>query len=393
MQKLVILGSTGSIGKSALEVVELNRDKFEIFALVCGKNYELLAKQCLAFQPKFAVVENCEIAEKLKILLENSKLDTVILSGIDAMCEIVQMPQVSTVLAGIVGTAGLKPSLFALKAGKKLLLANKEALVSSGQIFIEMAKANKAQIIPVDSEHSAIFQCLPKACQYEIGFCNLEKYGINKILLTGSGGPFLNLQTSELAKVTVKDALKHPNWSMGAKISIDSATMMNKGLEFIEAYFLFNCNFDQLKILVHPESIIHSMVQFKDGSTIAQLGNPSMQTPIAYALSYPDRIASGVDDLDFTKIVNLTFQEPDFKKFPNLKLAIDACKQGQFYTTILNASNEIAVEAFLQNKIKFTDIFTVNAKVLDSLCEFAITDLDTALEADQKARAKASFLI
>lgn len=293
-------------------------------------------------------------------------------------------------MAAIVGAAGLLPTMAAVEAGKRILLANKEALVMSGQLFIDAVEKYGAELLPVDSEHNAIFQCLPQNVQTHLGRCNLEENGINHILLTGSGGPFRYTDVAELDSVTPARAIAHPNWSMGPKISVDSATMMNKGLEYIEAKWLFNASQEQLKVIIHPQSVIHSMVQYKDGSVLAQMGEPDMATPIALTMSYPERTEAGVKPLDFTKVGELTFLEPDFSRYPCLRLAIEACYLGQHATTAINAANEIAVDAFLNNRVKFTDIAVINEHVMSKVCEQysseGLDSLESLLELDNMSR-------
>ncbi|MCL9776031.1 1-deoxy-D-xylulose-5-phosphate reductoisomerase [Vibrio methylphosphonaticus] len=393
MQNLTILGATGSIGASTLKVVAQNPALYSIYALVGGKNVAKMAALCLQWQPKFAVVAEESDAKRLRTEL-NGLVDTQILFGQDAMCQVSADDDVDMVMAAIVGAAGLLPTLAAVKAGKRILLANKEALVMSGQLFIDAVRASGAQLLPVDSEHNAIFQCLPNSVQTDLGYCNLSQAGIDHILLTGSGGPFRYSDASSLSSVTPAQAIAHPNWSMGPKISVDSATMMNKGLEFIEAKWLFNTSKEQLKVIIHPQSVIHSMVQYQDGSVLAQMGQPDMATPIAYSMSYPHRIPAGVPALDFTKMNELTFLEVDFERYPCLALAIDACYEGQHATTAINAANEIAVEAFLSGEIKFTDISMINERVMSKVCASnqynALSDLESILELDRMARIYAS---
>ncbi|MBY6199318.1 1-deoxy-D-xylulose-5-phosphate reductoisomerase [Vibrio hangzhouensis] len=389
MQNLTILGATGSIGASTLKVVAENPSLFTIHALVGGKNVHKMAELCIRWQPKFAVLNEEADARRLELQLP-SDCKTEVLFGQDAMCMVSASPDVDLVMAAIVGAAGLLPTLAAVKAGKRVLLANKEALVMSGQLFMDAVSESGAELLPVDSEHNAIFQCLPAHIQTSLGHCQLAEAGINHILLTGSGGPFRYTDVSELASVTPAQAIAHPNWSMGPKISVDSATMMNKGLEFIEARWLFNTSREQLKVIIHPQSVIHSMVQYNDGSVIAQMGQPDMATPIAYSMSYPGRIPAGVEPLDFTKLSELTFLEPDYSRYPCLALAIEACFEGQHATTAINAANEIAVEAFLSEKIRFTDISAVNERVMSKVCsanEFKQLDnLESILELDRMAR-------
>ncbi|WP_294893237.1 1-deoxy-D-xylulose-5-phosphate reductoisomerase [uncultured Gilliamella sp.] len=367
MKNITILGSTGSIGCSTLAVIRQNPDLFKAFALTGGQNVGKMTEQCLEFRPNYVAMADEQAAQQLRKNLLELKLNIEVLHGQQAICDLAELTEVDMVMAAIVGAAGLKPTLSAIKKGKRILLANKESLVTCGHLFMQAVKKYGAQLLPVDSEHNAIFQSLPTTVQQNLGFANLTDYGITKIVLTGSGGPFRDLPLNQLSSVTPEQAIAHPNWSMGKKISVDSATMMNKGLEYIEARWLFNASADEMEIIIHPQSIIHSMVRYQDGSVIAELGMPDMCTPIAYAMSYPDRISSTVPALDFTKISSLTFTQPDFNRYPCLKLAIDAFNQGQAATTALNAANEIAVEAFLQNKIGFMDIAKQVATVLETL--------------------------
>ncbi|WGE34385.1 1-deoxy-D-xylulose-5-phosphate reductoisomerase [Actinobacillus genomosp. 1] len=386
MKKLVILGSTGSIGKSTLSVVEQNKTEYEVFGLVGGKNVELMAAQCLLFQPKFAALADENAAKALAEQLKQFNVKTEVLSGQKAICELSAHPEADMVMAAIVGAAGLLPTLSAVKAGKKVLLANKESLVTCGQIFIDEARKSGAQLLPVDSEHNAIFQSLPPEAQQKVGFCPLAELGVSKIILTGSGGPFRVKPLDEFATITPAQAVAHPNWSMGKKISVDSATMMNKGLEYIEARWLFNASADEMEIIIHPQSIIHSMVRYIDGSVIAQMGNPDMCTPIAHTMAYPNRINSGVAPLDFFKLKELTFIEPDFARYPNLKLAIDAFSEGQYATTAMNAANEVAVEAFLNERIRFIDIVNVNRTVVENIAPIKVQEIADVLHIDKLAR-------
>ncbi|OTQ58926.1 1-deoxy-D-xylulose-5-phosphate reductoisomerase [Gilliamella sp. A7] len=367
MKNITILGSTGSIGCSTLAVIRQNPDLFKAFALTGGQNVGKMTEQCLEFRPNYVAMADEQAAQQLRKNLLELKLNIEVLHGQQAICDLAELTEVDMVMAAIVGAAGLKPTLAAIKKGKRILLANKESLVTCGHLFMQAVKQYGAQLLPVDSEHNAIFQSLPTTVQQNLGFANLTDYGITKIVLTGSGGPFRDLPLNQLSSVTPEQAIAHPNWSMGKKISVDSATMMNKGLEYIEARWLFNASADEMEIIIHPQSIIHSMVRYQDGSVIAELGMPDMCTPIAYAMSYPDRISSTVPALDFTKISSLTFTQPDFNRYPCLKLAIDAFNQGQAATTALNAANEIAVEAFLQNKIGFMDIAKQVSTVLEAL--------------------------
>ncbi|OCG42714.1 1-deoxy-D-xylulose-5-phosphate reductoisomerase [Gilliamella sp. Bif1-4] len=390
MKNITILGSTGSIGCSTLAVIAQNPHLFKAYALVGGNNVAKMTEQCLAFKPKYVAMATAQAEMALRANLANLKLDIEVLSGEQAICELTQLSEVDQVMAAIVGAAGLKPTLAAIKKGKRILLANKESLVTCGHLFMQAVKEYGAELLPVDSEHNAIFQSLPTTVQHDLGFANLAEHGITKIVLTGSGGPFRDWDLAKLAHVTPEQAVAHPNWSMGKKISVDSATMMNKGLEYIEARWLFNASADEMEIIIHPQSIIHSMVRYQDGSVIAELGVPDMCTPIAYAMSYPDRVPSSVPPLDFTQISSLTFKQPDFDRYPCLKLAIDAFNQGQAATTALNAANEVAVEAFLQHKIGFMDIAKNVSKVLDQLAFPEPSTIDDVFMIDQWARSQCS---
>ncbi|ASU22874.1 1-deoxy-D-xylulose-5-phosphate reductoisomerase [Vibrio qinghaiensis] len=397
MRKLTILGATGSIGASTLKVVAQNPEHFSVVALAAGNNVNKMRELCQRWQPVYAVMANQKAADELFAQLQSLNLKTTVLFGQDAMCHVAALDEVDTVMAAIVGAAGLLPTMAAVKAGKRVLLANKEALVMSGQLFIDAVEKHGAELLPVDSEHNAIFQCLPPEIQGSLGRCDLQEHGVQHILLTGSGGPFRYSDLSTLADVSPQQAIAHPNWSMGPKISVDSATMMNKGLEYIEAKWLFNASKQQLKVLIHPQSVIHSMVQYRDGSVLAQMGEPDMSTPIALTLSYPERITAGVPALDFTKLSNLSFMDVDYERYPCLGLAIDACYQGQHATTSLNAANEIAVEAFLNKQIRFTDIAQVNERVLSKVCaahtQLHCYDLESLLELDRMARTIAQQII
>ncbi|AUI65399.1 MULTISPECIES: 1-deoxy-D-xylulose-5-phosphate reductoisomerase [Glaesserella] len=386
MQKLVILGSTGSIGKSTLSVVDHNPEKYQVFALVGGKNVELMTEQCQQYHPRFVALDDEQAATKLRANLTACQLNIEVLSGQKAICELASHSEVDMVMAAIVGAAGLLPTLSAVQAGKKVLLANKESLVTCGQIFIDEARKSGAKLLPVDSEHNAIFQSLPPEAQQKVGFCPLAELGVSKIILTGSGGPFRTKPLDEFSAITPAQAVAHPNWSMGKKISVDSATMMNKGLEYIEARWLFNASADEMEIIIHPQSIIHSMVRYIDGSVIAQMGNPDMRTPIAHTMAYPERINAGVAPLDFFKLKELTFIEPDFARYPNLKLAIDAFAEGQYATTAMNAANEVAVEAFLNEQIRFTDIVEVNRAVVENIAPIQVKEIADVLHIDKLAR-------
>ncbi|GGQ17407.1 1-deoxy-D-xylulose-5-phosphate reductoisomerase [Shewanella litoralis] len=392
MQNVVILGATGSIGASTLSVITNNPNAFKVYGLVANASVDKMLALCVQYQPQYAHMVNERAAMQLKAQLPSGCV-TEVTTGAQALNALVTDSRTDTVMAAIVGAAGLVPTFDAVKAGKRVLLANKEALVMSGELFMNTAKASGATVLPVDSEHNAIYQCLPQQVQDQLGYCDLNANGISHILLTGSGGPFLNTDLTTLSAMTPAQACNHPNWSMGPKISVDSATMMNKGLEFIEARWLFNTQKDQLKVVIHPQSVIHSMVQYRDGSVIAQMGNPDMRTPIAHCMSYPQRIHAGVEPLDFFKVGQLSFCEPDFSRFPCLRLAMQACEQGQEATTVLNAANEIAVESFLAGQIRFTDIADVNHHCLDSVQQTRLASIDDILQLDEQARKTAKSFI
>ena len=394
MQTLCILGSTGSIGRSTLDVVRLHPEKFNVVSLSAHSSVDLMFEQCVEFKPQKVVMVSKQHAEILADKLKQANLsDIIVTSGTLELDVIAQDDSTNTVMAAIVGASGLLPTLAAVKAGKKVLLANKEALVTSGAIFIEAVKHSGAQLLPIDSEHNAIFQCLPLNAQQQPGYCDLSHEGVSKVLLTGSGGPFRTWALNELETVTPAQACAHPNWDMGRKISVDSATMMNKGLEFIEAKWLFNLEPEDIQVVLHPQSTIHSMVQYKDGSVIAQMGNPDMRTPIAHALSFPQRIESGVEPFDFFNAKSFEFEAVDFIKYPNLKLAIDACKSGQGACTALNAANEIAVDAFLNEKIKFTDIAKINETSVKKFVSEKVTSIEEVVALDKSVRVFAQSLI
>jgi 1-deoxy-D-xylulose-5-phosphate reductoisomerase len=387
-KKICILGSTGSIGLSTLDVIARNSDQYEVFALTAHQQVEKLAQQCQLYHPQIAVVGTEQAATTLRHIFKEKNIKTTVLFGAQALCDVASAAECDIVMAAIVGAAGLPASLAAAKAGKKILLANKEALVMSGELFINTVKENRATLLPIDSEHNAIFQCLPHNYNTD-----LKSHSIQKIILTASGGPFLNRDVETLNHVTPEQAIAHPNWSMGRKISVDSATMMNKGLEVIEAHWLFNAPAEAIEVLIHPQSVVHSMVSYSDGSVLAQMGNPDMRTPIAYGLAYPDRIDSGVAPLDLTSFAQLSFQKPDFDRFPCLRLAYEAMKSGKSAATILNASNEIAVEAFLNHQLSFRQIDQVIATVLDAVTLKEAKELDAIMECDQEARSKAREVI
>lgn len=393
MRSLTILGATGSIGRSTLSVIEHNLDQYCVVALGGGQNVDAMWALCQKWLPKYVAMASSDSARLLRDRIQEAGLNIEVLEGEAGMCTIAALPEVDTVMAAIVGAAGLLPTMAAVKQGKRILLANKEALVMSGQLFIDAVAQYGAELLPVDSEHNAIFQCLPEPLQRNMGRCNLNDFGVSKILLTGSGGPFRYTELSQLSAVTPEMAIAHPNWSMGPKISVDSATMMNKGLEYIEARWLFSATREQMQVVIHPQSVIHSMVQYQDGSVLAQMGLPDMRTPIACALAYPERVQAGVSPLDFTKVGEFSFLEPDFRRYPCLKLAMDACYEGQSATTTLNAANEVAVAAFLQGQIGFMEIAEINESVLNSVTLTTLSDLESVLEVDRIARQSAQGMI
>lgn len=387
-QVLTILGSTGSIGESTLDVVSRHPEKFRVFALAGHKQVEKLAVQCRTFSPEYAVVADAEHAARLEALLKRDGAATQVLHGAQALVDVASADEVSGVMCAIVGAAGLPSALAAAQKGKTIYLANKETLVVSGALFMETARANGAAVLPIDSEHNAIFQVLPRDYTGR-----LNEHGIRSIILTASGGPFLTADLGTFDSITPAQAVKHPNWSMGRKISVDSATMMNKGLELIEAHWLFNCPPDKLEVVIHPQSVIHSMVRYRDGSVLAQLGNPDMRTPIAYCLGLPERIDSGVGDLDFDALSALTFQKPDFDRFPCLKLAYEAMNAGGAAPCVLNAANEAAVAAFLDGQIKFTDIAKTVAHCLAQDFSDDLGNIENLLAQDAATRRQAQEFI
>lgn len=392
-QVITILGATGSIGLSTLDVLARHPQLYRIYALTAANNVAVMLQLAEKYRPEIIVMSVPSAAAELRQGLAALGLTIPVEEGEDALVSVAAAAEVDVVMAAIVGAAGLLPTLAAVEAGKRILLANKEALVMSGQLFMDAVKTHGAQLLPVDSEHNAIFQALPEAVQQQAGQVALADYGVHKILLTGSGGPFRTLPLAKLAQQTPAAACAHPNWSMGQKISVDSATMLNKGLEYIEARWLFNCRQEEIEIILHPQSVIHSMVQYTDGSVLAQLGLPDMRTPIAHTLAYPQRFASGVAALDFTTLGALDFMAPDSARYPCLQLAMDACWQGQAATTALNAANEVAVAHFLQGRLPFTGIAEVCAEVLNSSENRAITSLEAVLACDEQARAQAFAVI
>ncbi len=380
-----VLGSTGSIGAHALDVLERNTERFEVVALSAAHRADVLLQQCLRFRPRYAVLADSGAAERLAGQFRQKGLETELLVGEAGLERVATLPEVECVIAGIVGAAGLVPTLGAARHGKRILLANKEALVMAGELMLETARDNGAVLLPVDSEHNAIFQCLPE--QFGEG---LERVGVTEIVLTASGGPFRDRPLTELAGVTPEQACAHPNWQMGRKISVDSATMMNKGLEVIEACWLFAARADQLSVLLHRESIVHSLVRFKDGSLLAQMGNPDMRTPIAHALGWPQRIDAGVEPLDLATAGSLTFEPVDTTRFPCLRIAFEALDRGGTAPVALNAANEVAVQAFLDGKLRFDRIHEIIARTLaDSAIQTGHT-LESVLGADRDARRRAA---
>lgn len=382
--RLTILGSTGSIGKSTLDVVARHPDKYQVIALTAQQQDELLFEQCQRFQPRYAVLLDEAASERLGKRIAAAGLDVEVLCGVAALERVSTLPEVDAVMAAIVGAAGMPPTLAAAHAGKKILLANKETLVLAGHLFMEAVHRSGSVLLPIDSEHNAIFQALPRGYSGD-----MKQSGVSKILLTASGGPFRNTPLSELQHVTPEQACAHPNWSMGRKISVDSASMMNKGLEVIEAHWLFNAGADDIQVVVHPQSVIHSLVQYIDGSVLAQLGNPDMRTPIAYALAYPERIDSGVAPLDLFQIARLDFGAPDFTRFPCLALAYQALRAGGTTPALLNAANEEAVAAFLERRISFLDIPRLIEAVLGKITSTQVDALQDVLDADASARTAA----
>ena len=384
VKNVTILGSTGSIGVNTLDVIARHPHRFRVFALSASTRVDELAAQCEKFDPRFAVIADATLADALRMRLKLAGSDTEVLAGDAALADVASHKDADVVMAAIVGAAGLPSSLAAARAGKTVLLANKEALVMAGRIFMNAVADNGATLLPIDSEHNAVFQSLPR--HFGDGLANV---GVRKIILTASGGPFRTRSTSELHSVTPDEACAHPNWVMGRKISVDSATMMNKGLEVIEAHWLFNAPSEMIEVLVHPQSIVHSMVEYLDGSVIAQLGNPDMRTPIAYGLGFPDRIAAGVGTLDLTKAGKLEFAPVDTVRFPCVRLAFDALKLGGTAPAILNAANEVAVDAFLNRALAFTDIARVIEEVLSNAAINAVTNMSDVLNADATARVAA----
>lgn len=391
MQKAItVLGCTGSIGVSTLDVIRRHPDKYRLFALGAHQQIERLWQQCCEFRPQFAVLKDEQLAQELASRLQADGIATQVLVGVAGLVQVASAPEVDMVMAAIVGAAGLAPTMAAVQAGKRILLANKESLVMAGHLFIEAVANSGAELLPVDSEHNAIFQALPH--NFVRGGQEATQ-GVKRILLTASGGPFRNTPLAQLQEVTPEQACAHPNWAMGRKISVDSATMMNKGLELIEAYWLFGLPAEQIQVVVHPQSVIHSMVEYADGSVLAQMGNPDMRTPIAYALAWPERIDAGVNALDLFKIGQLNFVEPDFVRFPCLRLAYDALTQGGSAPAILNAANEVAVAAFLAGQLSFLGIPQLIASTMERLSVEPIHSLEHVMAIDQQAREIALQLL
>lgn len=381
MKGISILGATGSIGVSTLDVLRHHPADYRVIALTANRDVERLLEQCQEFSPDYAVMADESAAEKLAEQVHAQGLSVEVLAGTEGLERVAALPETDYVMAAIVGAAGLLPTLAAARAGKRVLLANKEALVMSGHLFMQAVRENGAELLPIDSEHNAIFQCMPQ--DYRAG---MDAKGVRRILLTGSGGPFRETPAEQLDNVTPEQAIAHPNWSMGRKISVDSATMMNKGLELIEACWLFDVGPDKVEIVVHKESVIHSMVDYLDGSVLAQLGNPDMRTPITHALAWPERIDSGVDALDMFSVGQLNFERPDLQRFPCLRLADEAIRAGGTASAILNAANEIAVEAFLQGQLAFTGIAQVIESCMQSITAVEADSIETILDADAQAR-------
>ncbi|SDG91257.1 1-deoxy-D-xylulose-5-phosphate reductoisomerase [Nitrosomonas sp. Nm132] len=378
---LTILGSTGSIGENTLDVVARHSDRFRVVALTANQNVDKIFAQCQRFRPSYAVMLDAISAERLDKRIRAAGMDTQVSAGVESLERVASLPEVDTIMAAIVGAAGIRPTIAAARSGKNVLLANKETLVMAGRIFMDIVKQCHAILLPIDSEHNAIYQSLPKHFNGDF-----TSAGVRRILLTASGGPFRRLALSDLEHVTPEQACAHPNWVMGRKISVDSATMMNKGLEVIEAHWLFDAAPDKIQVVIHPQSVIHSMVEYIDGSVLAQLGNPDMRTPIAHALSYPDRMESGVRSLDIFEIAQLNFEAPDFARFPCLRLAYEALSAGGNMPAVLNAANEVAVESFLTGQMAFTEIPSMIEQAMQTISREEIATLEDVLAADVMAR-------
>ena len=388
IKTITILGSTGSIGQNTLKVIAENNTAFRVFALTSAQNASLLFKQCQIFKPRYAILKDRTQIESLKQQLKTYNLPTEVIIQEKALSWVASHPDVDMVMSAISGSAGLLPTLAAAKAGKKILLANKESLVMAGTLFMKTAQENNAELLPIDSEHNAIFQCLP-----DDYICGVTPTTVKKIVLTASGGPFRTSPLETFQTITIEQALNHPNWKMGKKISIDSATMMNKALEVIEAHYLFNLSPDQIEVIIHPESIIHSCVQYQDGSTLAQMGYSDMRIPITYALFYPNRISASTQNLDFQQLNELHFEKVDYKRFPLLKFGFEAIKKGGTAPTILSTANEIAVDAFLSKQIKFTDIFACVQQAFAYIKPTSADNLNSILKAHDDTQQFARDLI
>ena len=389
MKRLTICGSTGSVGASTLDVVLRNRSRFEVFALTAHSNVEKMAGQCRFWRPRFSVMADESAARRLGGILSADVPGTSVLAGAAGLAHVATHPDTDYVMAAIMGGAGLVPSLAAARAGKRVLLANKEALVMSGRLFMDAVRKSGAELLPIDSEHNAVFQCMAPAAGPDTG----GRQGVRRIMLTGSGGPFRTRRPDSLHDVDPDEACAHPNWSMGRKISVDSATMMNKGLEVIEACWLFGASPDAVEVVIHPQSVIHSMVEYEDGSVLAQLGNPDMRTPIAHALAWPGRIASGVAPLDLVSTSRLDFEAPDPDRFPCLRLGFEAARAGGAAAAALNAANEVAVGAFLDRRLRFTRIARVVEETVAACAGAEPEDLEAVLDVDRRARARAAKLV
>ncbi|THB65180.1 MAG: 1-deoxy-D-xylulose-5-phosphate reductoisomerase [Gammaproteobacteria bacterium] len=389
---VAILGATGSIGKSTIDVISRNSDKYKITAVTANRNVNGILELCRQFKPHVAAMADEFAAKQLQQQINSEGLNCEVVCGVNGQVKAATLPQNDTVVAAIVGGAGLIPAYEAVKVGKKILLANKEALVMTGELFMSEAHRSGAQVLPVDSEHNAVFQSLSSVAKGK-NVTEIDDKGVKRIILTASGGPFYNREDADFSKITPEEAVAHPNWSMGSKISVDSATMMNKGLEVIEAGWLFDLPASKIDVVIHPQSIVHSMVEYIDGSVVAQLGNPDMRTPIAHALAWPQRVDAGVESLDFCKMTELQFFEPDNSRFPCLGLAYRAMKNGGSMPTVLNAANEIAVAAFLQRGIRFDQIATVVSGAMNSMEQSHPDSIDDVLRVDSDARSYAKLLV
>ena len=389
VKQVAILGSTGSIGVNTLDVIRAHPDRFKVVALTAAKQVDRLAEQCVEFKPSIAVVADADGAARLQKLLLEKKINTQVFYGPQALVSAVTESNCDTVMAAIVGAAGLMPTLAAAKAGKRVLLANKEALVMSGNLFMQAMKQGGGELLPIDSEHNAIFQCLPNHFSKDPN----PSLGVEELWLTASGGPFRNTPLDQLVSITPEQACAHPNWVMGRKISVDSATMMNKGLEVIEAFWLFGLPLEKIKVLIHPQSVVHSMVRYRDGSILAQLGQPDMRTPIAYGLAWPERIAAGVAPLSLQQLAALNFAEPELDRFPCLSLAFAAAAAGGTAPTVLNAANEISVAAFLDEGLPYLQIPLVVEKVLNTIPSINADSLELILDVDARARRVAEEVV